>query len=63
MDQAIRQDQNGRLAFARLRDHYDGPGEIDRRIVMARQQIEELHYKAEQSFPFETFITKLNGAF
>ena len=55
--------QNGRLAFQTLREHYDGPGEVDRRIALARQQITELHYKVENSFPFEAFITRLNGAF
>jgi len=55
--------QDGRLAFMALREHYDGPGEIDKRISLARTQVKELHYKNEQSFSFEKFITKLNGAF
>ena len=55
--------QDGRLAFLTLRQHYDGPGEVDKRIALARQQVKDLHYRSEQSFPFETFITKLNGAF
>jgi hypothetical protein len=46
-----------------LRKHYDGPGEVDRRIALAKQQIRDLFYKSEQAFPFEKFITKLNGAF
>ena len=46
-----------------LREHYDGPAEVDRRIALARQQIRELFYRSEQSFPFESYITKLNGAF
>jgi hypothetical protein len=55
--------KNGRLAFEALREHYDGPGEIDRRIALAKKQIKELHYKNEQSFSFDKFITRLNGAF
>ena len=55
--------KDGRLAFRTLRQHYDGPGEVDKRIALARQQVKELHYRSEQTFPFETFITKLNGAF
>lgn len=56
-------DKNGRDAMIALREHYDGPAEVDRRIALARQQIRELFYKSEQSFPFESYITKLNGAF
>jgi hypothetical protein len=55
--------QDGHLAFQTLREHYDGPGEIDHRIALAKQQLKELHYKSEQSFSFEKFITRLNGAF
>ena len=55
--------QDGRLAFKALREHYDGPGEIDKRISLARTQIKELFYKNEQTFSFEKFVTKLNGAF
>ena len=55
--------QDGWLAFQALRAHYDGPGEIDKRISLARAQVKELHYKNEQMFSFEKFITKLNGAY
>jgi hypothetical protein len=55
--------QNGRLAFKALREHYDGPGTVDTRIALARQQLLELHYKSEQSFPFESYVTKMTGAF
>jgi len=55
--------QDGRLAFEALRKHYDGPGEVDCRIALAKQQIRDLFYNSEQAFPFEKFITKLNGAF
>jgi hypothetical protein len=55
--------QDGRLAFQALRAHYDGPGEIDKRISLSCAQVKELHYKNEQVFSFEKFITKLNGAY
>ena len=55
--------QDGRSTMNTLRTHYDGPGEIKRRIARAEAQIEALHYKSEQAFSFERFITKLNGAF
>lgn len=57
------QKQDGRLSMQQLRLHYDGPSAVGKRIAMANQQIKELHYKSEQAFPFETFITKLNGAY
>lgn len=55
--------QDGRLSMQQLRLHYDGPSAIGKSIAIANQQIKELHYKSEQAFPFETFITKLNGAY
>ena len=55
--------QDGRGAMEQLRHHYDGPGQIQRKISQAEAQIASLHYKSEQAFNFERFITKLNGAF
>lgn len=55
--------QDGRLSMQKLRSHYDGPAAISKRLALANQLIKELHYKNEQSFPFEAFITKLNGAY
>lgn len=55
--------QNGRLSMEKLRLHYDGPAATSKRIALANQMIKELHYKSEQSFSFESFITKLNGAY
>lgn len=55
--------ENGRLAFAKLSKHYDGPGEVRKRIATAKKQIADIHYKSEQSFSFESYITKLKGAF
>ena len=55
--------QDGRGAMNQLRHHYDGPGQVQRKITQAEAQIASLHYKSEQAFSFERFITKLNGAF
>ena len=55
--------QDGRGAMNLLRHHYDGPGQTQRKIAQAEAQIASLHYKSEQAFSFERFITKLNGAF
>ena len=55
--------QDGRGAMNQLRHHYDGPGQVQRKITQAEVQIASLHYMSEQAFSFERFITKLNGAF
>ena len=55
--------QDGRGAMNQLRRHYDGPGQTQRKITQAKTQIAALHYKSEQVFSFERFITKLNAAF
>ena len=55
--------ENGRATMNTLRTHYDGPGEITKRVARAEAQIQALHYKSEQTFSFERFITKLNGAY
>ena len=55
--------QNGRGAWISLVQHYDGPGEKERRIALATEQIKSLHYKDERTFTFETFITKLKSAY
>ena len=46
-----------------LREHYDGPGARMRRLAEATQSLENLHYRQEQLFPFEKYITGLQSAF
>ena len=53
------QTENGRGAWITLVQHYDGPGEREKRIAIANDQIWSLHYKDERVFAFETFIIKL----
>jgi hypothetical protein len=55
--------QNGRQAMIALREHYDGPGEIEKRLAIAKKQLSDIHYRTEQTFPFESYITKLKSAF
>ena len=61
--QPFDKNQDGRGAMNLLRHHYDGPGQTQKKIAQAEAQIASLHYKSEQAFSFERFITKLNGAF
>ena len=56
--------ENGREAMNALSDHYDGPGQVTKRLSEARSDIKSLHYKGiESSFPFETYITRLQDNF
>lgn len=55
--------EDGRGAMLALRAHYDGSAAISRRIAYANQIIKDTHYRAEHSYPFEQFVTKLTGAF
>ena len=54
---------NGRKAWLALIAHYDGTGELNKRLERAKEEINRLHYKDEKSFPFEKFITKLKENF
>ena len=49
---------DGRKAWLALVEHYDGTGELSKRVDRAKAEIERLHYKDEKVFPFEKFITK-----
>lgn len=46
-----------------LRDHYDGPAQVEKRIAEAHAILERVYYKSEQTFSFEQYTTKLNEAF
>ena len=36
------------------------PGELNKRVERAKEEISRLHYKDEKVFPFEKFVTKLS---
>jgi hypothetical protein len=55
--------QDGRRAMTALREHYNGPGEIEKRLALAKKQLSDIHYRSEQTFSFESYITKLKSAF
>jgi hypothetical protein len=54
---------NGRKAWLTLVGHYDGTGELNKRLERAKEEISRLHYKDEKAFPFERFVTKLKENF
>ena len=41
--------------------HYDGTGELNKRVDRAKEEISRLHYKDKKVYPFERHVTKLNG--
>jgi hypothetical protein len=55
--------KDGRAAMKALRDHYDGPGEVEKRISYAKRELENAHYRSEKTFTFEKYVTKLSEAF
>jgi hypothetical protein len=54
---------NGRKAWRALVEHYDGSGELNKRVERAKEEIARLHYKDEKVFPFEKYVTKLKENF
>jgi hypothetical protein len=54
---------NGRKAWQALIGHYDGTGELNKRVERAKEEISRLHYKDEKVFPFERYVTKLKESF
>jgi hypothetical protein len=43
--------------------HYDGTGELNKRLERSKEEISRLHYKDKKSFPFERYVTKLKENF
>jgi hypothetical protein len=54
---------NGKGAFQVLRAHYDGPGQIEKRLGYARNILANTSYKSERQYSFESYVTKLSEAF
>ena len=54
---------DGRKAWLALVGHYDGTGELNKRVERAKEELSHLHYKDEKAFPFEKYVTKLKENF
>ncbi|KAG7370060.1 hypothetical protein IV203_027806 [Nitzschia inconspicua] len=54
---------NGHGAWLAMVDHYNGDGERNKRVQLAKASIETLHYKNEHVYSFETMVSKLKAAF
>ena len=59
----LNRSQNGRIAMQTLRNHFDGPGEVEKRIALANQTLSGLHYAKEQTFNFSAYVTGLNACY
>ena len=55
--------KDGCLAVASLRLHYEGVGEVNKRVTWAHQGLKDAHYKSEHTFSFEKYATTLKEAF
>lgn len=56
-------DQDGRSAWKRLCNHYDGPHAVEKRVSIAAQRLEELEYKSEASMSMEIYVTRMTNCF
>jgi hypothetical protein len=61
--EAYDRSQDGRAAWLSLIDHYNGGGQQEKAIARAEAVIKTTHYKNEAVFPFETFASRLLGAY
>ncbi len=41
-----------------LQEHYNGPGEVEKRIRFTKRELELAHYWSEKTFTFEKYVTK-----
>ena len=55
--------ENGRQAFRAWSDHYNGEGELSKRTALAKQRLEQLHYKNEKSMTFERYTELMTKCF
>ena len=55
--------EDGRSIVAEMRAPYDGTGETAKKLAKAEADLQNLHYNNDHSFPFESFINKLNEIF
>lgn len=54
---------SGRRAMQSLRTHFEGLGEVSKRVTLAESAIQNAHYRNEFTFSFEKYATKLKQAY
>jgi hypothetical protein len=55
--------KSGKGAYEKLRNYYDGPGQIKKQQGYARNILADTHYQSEKQFSFKSYVTKLSEAF
>ena len=55
--------ENGRGALQASTNHYNGIGELSKRVALAQAQLKVLYYKNEKAMSFETFSSKMQRTF
>jgi hypothetical protein len=55
--------KNGKGSYKVLRNHYDGPGQIEKQLGYARNILANTYYQLEKQFRFKSYVTKLSEAF
>ena len=56
---SLRKHANGRLDFSSIQDYFSGEGNSNRRLAVADNLRDTLHYKSERAMKFATFLTKV----
>jgi hypothetical protein len=59
----IKGSHNGRMDIMALTRHYEGEGNVSRRIALATSLQKTLHYKNERAMTFTQFLTKVQTMF
>jgi hypothetical protein len=57
------QTKNGKAAFEALRQHYDGLGQIEKRLAHSYTILNNTHFWSERQYNFESDVTKLSESF
>ena len=55
--------EDGRQAFRAWSNHYNDEGELNKRTALAKQRLEQLHYKNEKSMTFERYTELMTKCF
>lgn len=55
--------EDGRGAWMAWTDHFNGQGELSKRINLAKTRLGNLHYKSERSMSFELFSARMQKYF
>ena len=60
---SVNRSQDGRAAMTMLRTHFDGTGEVEKRIAHANNAMENLHHTKESIFLFRSYVTGQNTCY